>query len=45
MSCDKECSSSCPGRSLFKLLALLAIGALVVSSYKEILRYIKISTM
>lgn len=36
MSCDNE--RSCPGRSL-------AIGAIVLSSYKEIFRYIKISSM
>jgi len=43
MSCDSECSRS--GRSLVPFLFLLLVGFFLLSSYKEILRYIKISMM
>ena len=43
MSCHSD--NSCDRGSLFKWVILFAIGALLISSHKEILRYIKISTM
>jgi hypothetical protein len=43
MSCESE--NSCPGISIFKVLFLLLLAAIVISSHKEILRYIKISSM
>ena len=44
MSCHSE-NSCCAGRSFLKLVILLVIGAFLLASYKEIIRYIKISTM
>ncbi|HEX4139569.1 MAG TPA: hypothetical protein VHY09_04430 [Candidatus Methylacidiphilales bacterium] len=44
MSCNYE-TASCPGRSLFRLVVFLLLAAFLLSSYKEIFRYIRISTM
>jgi hypothetical protein len=43
MSCQRENSSS--GISLFRLLFLLLLATVLISSHKEILRYIRISSM
>ena len=45
MSCDTECSSSCASGSFLKLVFLLLLGAFLLANSKEIVRYIKISTM
>jgi hypothetical protein len=43
MSCQSQ--NSCPATSLFKLLLFAGFAALLYANHKEILRYIKISTM
>ena len=43
MSCHSE--NSCTGGSLIKWMLLLLVGAVIIGSHKEILRYIKISAM
>ena len=43
MSCHSD--NSCNRGSLLKWMVLLALGAVVIASHKEILRYIKISSM
>jgi hypothetical protein len=44
MSCNSE-NTCCVRGSFFKLVLLLLVGAIVVASRKEIIRYIKISSM
>jgi len=43
MSCNYD--TSCPTRTLFRLLLFVAVGAILLSNAKEIFRYIRISTM
>ncbi len=43
MSCDYD--HSCPTRTLFRLFLFVALGAILLSNAREILRYIRISTM
>jgi len=43
MSCESQNSRS--GISLFKLLFLALLATVLISSHKEILRYIRISSM
>ena len=44
MSCNSD--TSCDGRGSFlKFVILLLVGAFLLTNYKEIVRYIKISSM
>jgi len=36
---------ACPTRTLFRLLLLLALGAILLTNAREILRYIRLSAM
>ena len=44
MSCHSD-TSNCGRGSVLKLLILLFVGAFLVTNYKEILRYIRISSL